>query len=97
MQHDPRAFLWDVREAALAIQTFTTGLDVVAYENNALVQAAVGPLGKKQVQATTSRALVVTSTDLNAAALEGFFDVFRYVKLERLRAGDSHYLPYRAL
>ncbi len=41
MQHDPRAFLWDVREAALAIQTFTTGLDVVAYENNALVQAAV--------------------------------------------------------
>lgn len=41
MQRDPRAFLWDVREAALAIQTFTTGLDVNAYENNQLVQAAV--------------------------------------------------------
>ncbi len=41
MQHDPRAFLWDVREAALAIQAFTTGLDMTAYENNELVQAAV--------------------------------------------------------
>jgi len=41
MQRDPRAFLWDVREAALAIQKFTTGLDVFAYENNQLVQAAV--------------------------------------------------------
>jgi uncharacterized protein with HEPN domain len=41
MQRDPRAFLWDVREAALAIQTFTTGLNVTAYENNELVQAAV--------------------------------------------------------
>ncbi len=41
MQRDPRAFLWDVREAALAIQTFTTGLDVTAYATNQLVQAAV--------------------------------------------------------
>lgn len=41
MQRDPRAFLWDVREAALSIQTFTTGLDVTAYQNNELVQAAV--------------------------------------------------------
>ncbi len=41
MQRDPRAFLWDVREAALAIQTFTTGLDMTAYANNQLVQAAV--------------------------------------------------------
>ena len=41
MQRDPRALLWDVREAALAIQTFTTGLDATAYENNELVQAAV--------------------------------------------------------
>jgi uncharacterized protein with HEPN domain len=32
-----------MREAALAIKTFLTGLDVVAYENNALVQAAVEP------------------------------------------------------
>jgi uncharacterized protein with HEPN domain len=41
MQRDPRAFLWDVREATLSIQTFTTGLDMTAYENNELVQAAV--------------------------------------------------------
>ena len=41
MQRDPRAFLWDVREAALAIQTFTAGLDVASYENSQLVQAAV--------------------------------------------------------
>jgi len=34
MQRDPRAFLWEVREAALAIQTFTAGLDVASYENN---------------------------------------------------------------
>lgn len=27
MQRDPRAFLWDVRESALAIQTFTAGMD----------------------------------------------------------------------
>jgi len=41
MQRDPRAFLWDVRDAALAIQSFTAGLDVASYENNQLVQAAV--------------------------------------------------------
>ena len=37
MHRDPRAFLWDIREAALAIQTITTGLDAATYENNALV------------------------------------------------------------
>jgi uncharacterized protein with HEPN domain len=41
MQRDPRAFLWDVREAALAIQTFTEGMDAVAYAGNAMAQAAV--------------------------------------------------------
>ncbi len=41
MQRDPRALLWDVREAALAIQTFTKDMDIATYENNALVQAAV--------------------------------------------------------
>ena len=41
MQRDPRAFLWDVREAAQAIQSFTAGLDASAYERNDLVQAAV--------------------------------------------------------
>lgn len=41
MQRDPRAFLWDVREAAQAIQSFTAGLDAEAYVSNELVQAAV--------------------------------------------------------
>ena len=41
MQRDPRAFLWDVREAALAIQSFTTGMDVAAYAANPMAQAAV--------------------------------------------------------
>jgi hypothetical protein len=40
MQRDPRAFLWDTREAALAIQTFAAGMGAVAYVNNELVQAA---------------------------------------------------------
>ena len=38
---DPRAFLWDVREAARAIQSFTAGLDAHGYVGNELVQAAV--------------------------------------------------------
>lgn len=42
LQRDPRAFLWDVREAALAIQSFTTGMDAVAYASNLMAQAAVG-------------------------------------------------------
>lgn len=41
MQRDPRAFLWDVRESALAIQSFTNGMDATAYANNAMAQAAV--------------------------------------------------------
>ena len=41
MQRDPRAFLWDVREAAQAIRSFTAGLDAKAYVSNELVQAAV--------------------------------------------------------
>lgn len=41
MQRDPRAFLWDARESALAIQTFTAGMDVAAYTVNEMAQAAV--------------------------------------------------------
>ena len=41
MQRDPRAFLWDVREAALAIQSFTAGMDAAAYSGNEMAQAAV--------------------------------------------------------
>jgi uncharacterized protein with HEPN domain len=41
MQRDPRAFLWDVREAALAIQSFVAGMDLAAYAGNAMAQAAV--------------------------------------------------------
>ncbi len=41
MQRDPRAFLWDVREAALAIQSFIAGMDAAAYAANGMAQAAV--------------------------------------------------------
>lgn len=41
MQRDPRAFLWDVRESALAIQSFTSDMDAAAYADNAMAQAAV--------------------------------------------------------
>ena len=41
MQRDPRAFLWDVRESALAIQAFTADMDVAAYTANEMAKAAV--------------------------------------------------------
>jgi uncharacterized protein with HEPN domain len=41
MQRDPRAFLWDVRESTLAIESFTKGMDAAAYEANPMAQAAV--------------------------------------------------------
>lgn len=41
MQRDPRAFLWDVRESALAIQTFTIGMTAAAFAANAMALAAV--------------------------------------------------------
>jgi len=41
MQRDPRAWLWDVREAALAIDSFVAGLDAEAYARTALVHSAV--------------------------------------------------------
>lgn len=41
MQRDPRAFLWDVREAAFAIQSFTADMDASLYEGNLMAQAAV--------------------------------------------------------
>ena len=41
MQRDPRAFLWDVRESALAIQSFTAGMDVATYAANTMAHAAV--------------------------------------------------------
>ena len=41
MQRDSRAFLWDVREAVLAIQAFTAGMDGAAYAANEMAQAAV--------------------------------------------------------
>jgi uncharacterized protein with HEPN domain len=40
-QRDPRAYLWDVTEAARAIESFIAGLDAKAYANAAIVNAAV--------------------------------------------------------
>jgi uncharacterized protein with HEPN domain len=41
MRRDPRAFLWDVREAARDIQTFTADLDASGFEANPMAHAAV--------------------------------------------------------
>ncbi|MGB4117008.1 MAG: HepT-like ribonuclease domain-containing protein [Polaromonas sp.] len=38
---DPRAFLWDVAEAARAIETFTVGMNQQSYAGSELVNAAV--------------------------------------------------------
>ena len=40
MQHDPRAYLWDARESALAIQSFVADLDINSYSLNLMAQAA---------------------------------------------------------
>ena len=41
MQRDPRAFLWDVQEAAAQIEIFVAGMDGAAYAANPMAQAAV--------------------------------------------------------
>ena len=41
MHRDPRAYLWDVQQAAEAIGEFVRGLDARAYMENKLVRAAV--------------------------------------------------------
>lgn len=41
MRRDPRAFLWDVREACLAIQAFTAGLDARSFAGHQMAQASV--------------------------------------------------------
>jgi uncharacterized protein with HEPN domain len=41
MARDPRAYLWDAREAANSILTFIKDLDAAGYAGNEMVQAAV--------------------------------------------------------
>lgn len=41
MQRDARAYLWDVREAADAIQTFIAGVDFKTYQATPLIHSAV--------------------------------------------------------
>ena len=41
MERDPRAFLWDVQQAVLAIQQFIHGMDATSYADSALVRSAV--------------------------------------------------------
>src|SRR6267142_2569885 len=41
MERDPRAYLWDVQQAADAIEQFVAGLDAAGYAQSALVRAAV--------------------------------------------------------
>jgi uncharacterized protein with HEPN domain len=44
MPHDPRAWLWDVQEAADAIAEFTAGMDAEAYAKSRLVRATVAAM-----------------------------------------------------
>ena len=41
MRRDPRALLWDIAEAAAAIQGFIDGRDLDAYEASPLIHSAV--------------------------------------------------------
>ena len=41
MEPDPRAFLWDVQQALIAIQDFTQGMNSTSYADSALVRSAV--------------------------------------------------------
>lgn len=41
MQRDPRAWLWDVRDAAQAIESFVASLDETGYTRSELVHSAV--------------------------------------------------------
>lgn len=41
MERDPRAYLWDVQQAAEAIGEFIVGQDAASYPRNKLVRAAV--------------------------------------------------------
>jgi uncharacterized protein with HEPN domain len=41
MQRDPRAWLWDVQQAAAAITEFTAGLDAAGYRASPLIRSKV--------------------------------------------------------
>lgn len=41
MQRDPRAWLWDAREACVAIEKFVAGLDALGYAESELIHSAV--------------------------------------------------------
>ena len=41
MERDPRAFLWDVQQAVIAIQQFIQGMDATSYADSAVVRSAV--------------------------------------------------------
>jgi len=41
LERDPRAYLWEVKQAAAAIGEFTAGLNFIDYEGSELVRSAV--------------------------------------------------------
>lgn len=41
MERDPRAYLWDVQQAADAIERFVVGLDAASYAQNEMIHTAV--------------------------------------------------------
>ena len=77
MPRDPRAFLWDVREAGRAIQAFTAGMDSEGFASNPMAQASVER--KFEIIGEATKCL---STDLKSAhpsvpwkRIAGFRDV----------------------
>ena len=42
MERDPRAYLWDIQDAANAIGRFTAGLDAAGYAENEIAQPEHG-------------------------------------------------------
>jgi uncharacterized protein with HEPN domain len=41
MQREPKAYLWDIANAAVSIRAFTSGKDLAAYLNDEMLRAAV--------------------------------------------------------
>ncbi len=41
MERDPRAYLWDAKQAADAIRTFIEGVDFITYDQSEMMRSAV--------------------------------------------------------
>ena len=41
MRRDPRAYLWDIQQGCVNVQSFLSGISLAEYQNNLLVRSAV--------------------------------------------------------